>query len=67
MKNIIILKLENLLQIVLLKLGLIYPFLFFKSTIYYMGHNGSPCLQKELCMEYQYSDLFIQLPNIKDY
>jgi len=25
---------------------------FFKSTIYYTGHDGSPCLQKELCIEY---------------
>jgi len=33
-------------------------FFFFKSTIYYMGCNGSPCLQKELCMEYQYPNLF---------
>jgi len=32
-----------------------------------MGHNGSPCLQKELCMEYQYPNLFMQLPNTKDY
>jgi len=40
---------------------------FFKSTIYYTGHNGSPCLQEELCMEYQYSNLFMQLPNTKDY
>ena len=33
-------------------------FFFFKSTIYYMGCDGSPCLQEELCMEYQYSNLF---------
>ena len=32
---------------------------FFKSTIYYMGHNSSPCLQKGLCMEYQYPNLFM--------
>ena len=25
---------------------------FFKSTIYYIGHDGSPCLQEELCIEY---------------
>ena len=40
---------------------------FFKSTIYYTGYNGSPCLQEELCMEYQYPNLFMQLPNTKDY
>ena len=40
---------------------------FFKSTIYYTGHDGSLCLQEELCMEYQYPNLFMQLPNTKDY
>ena len=42
---------------------------FFKSTIYYTGCNGSPCLQEELCIEYhtQYPNLFMQLPNTKDY
>jgi len=40
---------------------------FFKSTIYYMGRDGSPCLQEELYMEYQYPNLFMQLPNTKDY
>ena len=34
-------------------------FFFFKSTIYYMGCDGSLCLQEELCMEYQYPNLFI--------
>ena len=33
-------------------------FFFFKSTIYYMEHDGSLCLQEELCMEYQYPNLF---------
>ena len=42
-------------------------FFFFKSTIYYMGRDGSLCLQEELCMEYQYPNLFMQLPNTKDY
>jgi len=31
---------------------------FFKSIIYYMEHNNSPCLQEELCTEYQYPNLF---------
>jgi len=50
-----------------------YPFkltlkeVFFKSTIYYTECDGSPCLQEELCMEYQYSNLFIQLLNTKNY
>ena len=42
-------------------------FFFFKSTIYYMRCDGSLCLQEELCMEYQYPNLFMQLPNTKDY
>ena len=41
--------------------------IIFKSTIYYTGRDGSPCLQEELCMEYQYPNLFMQLPNIQDY
>jgi len=40
---------------------------FFKSTIYYTGCNSSSCLQEELCIEYQYPNLFMQLPNTKDY
>ena len=40
---------------------------FLKSTIYYMGHNGSPYLQEELYIKYQYLNLFIQLPNTKNY
>jgi len=46
-----------------------YLFLFFiflfKSTIYYTGHDGSLCLQKELCMEYQYSNLFYAVTQYK--
>ena len=34
-------------------------FFFFKSTNYYMGRDGSPCLQEELCMEDQYPNLFM--------
>ena len=41
--------------------------IFFKSTIYYTGYDGNLCLQEELCMEYQYSNLLMQLPNTKDY
>ena len=39
---------------------------FFKSTIYYMGHDGSPCLQEELCMEYQYPNLFYAVTQHKE-
>ena len=46
---------------------LLYFILFFKSTIYYIGGDGSPCLQEELYIEYQYPNLFMQLPNTKDY
>ena len=38
-----------------------------KLTIYYTGYNGSSCLQEKLYMKYQYHNLFIQLPNTKDY
>ena len=34
-------------------------FIFFMSTIYYMERDGSLCLQEELCMEYQYPNLFM--------
>jgi len=34
-------------------------FFFFKSTIYYTEYDGSPRLQKELYMEYQYPNLFL--------
>jgi len=37
-------------------------FVFFKSTIYYTGCNGSSCLQEELCMEYQYPNLLYSYP-----
>ena len=50
----------NLLEFLIL-------FFLLMSTIYYMEHNSSPCLQKELCMEYQYPNIFIQLPNTKNY
>ena len=42
-------------------------FFFLKSTIYYTRHDDSLCLQKELYMEYQYPNLFMQLPNTKNY
>ena len=32
---------------------------FFKSIIYYIGRDGSPCLQEELCIEDQYPNLFM--------
>ena len=37
----------------------IYIYIYFKLTIYYTGRDDSPCLQEELCMEYQYSNLFM--------
>ena len=42
-------------------------YFFFKSIIYYMEYDGILCLQKELYIKYQYSNLFMQLPNTKDY
>ena len=39
--------------------------IFFKLTIYYMGYNGSLCLQEELSMEYQYSNLFYTVTQYK--
>ena len=39
---------------------------FFKSTIYYIGHNSSLCLQKELYIEYQYSNLFYAVTQHKE-
>jgi len=41
----------------MLSIRLTYCFFFFKSTIYYMEHDGSLCLQEELYMKYQYPNL----------
>ena len=40
---------------------------FWRIFIYYIKHDGSLCLQEELCMKYQYPNLFMQLPNTKNY
>ena len=51
-----------------LRLGNVYflfLFLFlFQSTIYYTGRDGSPCLQEELCMEYQYPNLRVIIDSL---
>jgi len=57
----------NYIVIITNSLYTVIKIFFFKSTIYYTGHNGSPYLQEELYMEYQYPNLFMQLFNTKDY
>ena len=52
-------------DVVMTMINLVFFFFFLKSTIYYMRHDDSLCLQEELCIEYQYPNLFYAVTQYK--